>query len=304
MNAAMEDRTTIEWDKDDLDALGLLKVDVLALGMLTALRKGFDLLDRHYGERLTLADHPAGGARRLRDDPARRHDRRVPDREPRADVDAAAAQAGEILRSRHRGRDRAARPDPGRHGASLSAPPAGPRGGRLSLARSSKPVLEQDARRAAVPGTGDEDRHRRGRLHAGRGRPAAPRDGDVPPRRHDPDLSGQDDRGHGGQGLRPRVRRALLPADRGLRRIRLSREPCGELRAAGLRLVLDEMPLSRRLRRGDAQRPAARLLRARAARARRARAWRRGARGRRQPVGLGLHAGAATLLPCTGRGLG
>ena len=58
MNAAMEERTTIEWDKDDLDALGLLKIDVLALGMLTALSKGFDLLDRHYGQRLTLATIP------------------------------------------------------------------------------------------------------------------------------------------------------------------------------------------------------------------------------------------------------
>ncbi|HEY8615559.1 error-prone DNA polymerase [Phenylobacterium sp.] len=43
-NAAMEDRTFIEWDKDDIDALGLMKVDVLALGMLTALKKSFDLL--------------------------------------------------------------------------------------------------------------------------------------------------------------------------------------------------------------------------------------------------------------------
>jgi error-prone DNA polymerase len=58
MNAAMEDRTTIEWDKDDLDALGLLKIDVLALGMLTALSKGLGLLERHYGERLTLATIP------------------------------------------------------------------------------------------------------------------------------------------------------------------------------------------------------------------------------------------------------
>ena len=48
----------VEWDKDDLDALGLLKVDVLALGMLTALSKGFDLLGKHYGERLTLATIP------------------------------------------------------------------------------------------------------------------------------------------------------------------------------------------------------------------------------------------------------
>ncbi|MET3526342.1 error-prone DNA polymerase [Phenylobacterium koreense] len=43
-NAAMKDRTFIEWDKDDIDALGLMKVDVLALGMLTALKKSFDMI--------------------------------------------------------------------------------------------------------------------------------------------------------------------------------------------------------------------------------------------------------------------
>jgi error-prone DNA polymerase len=59
MNTAMDKRTMVEWDKDDLDALGLLKVDVLALGMLTALSKGFTLLDKHYGERLTLANIPS-----------------------------------------------------------------------------------------------------------------------------------------------------------------------------------------------------------------------------------------------------
>ena len=58
MNAAMEERTTVEWDKDDLDSLGLLKIDVLALGMLTALSKGLELIDKHYGQRLTLATIP------------------------------------------------------------------------------------------------------------------------------------------------------------------------------------------------------------------------------------------------------
>jgi error-prone DNA polymerase len=48
-NAAMEDRTVIEWDKDDLDAVGLLKVDVLALGMLSCLRRAFALLQSRYG---------------------------------------------------------------------------------------------------------------------------------------------------------------------------------------------------------------------------------------------------------------
>jgi error-prone DNA polymerase len=62
-NAAMADRTTIEWDKDDIDALGILKVDVLALGMLTCVRKGFDLLARHYDRHYTLANIPAEDAK-------------------------------------------------------------------------------------------------------------------------------------------------------------------------------------------------------------------------------------------------
>jgi hypothetical protein len=57
-NAAMEDRTFIEWDKDDIDALGLMKVDVLALGMLTCIRKAFELLRDHEGIGMGLADVP------------------------------------------------------------------------------------------------------------------------------------------------------------------------------------------------------------------------------------------------------
>ena len=57
-NAAMDDRTFIEWDKDDVDALNMMKVDVLALGMLTCIRKCFDLIDRHKGERFVLASVP------------------------------------------------------------------------------------------------------------------------------------------------------------------------------------------------------------------------------------------------------
>lgn len=57
-NAAMPERTVIQWDKDDLDMVGLLKVDVLALGMLSALRRCFDLLQRHRGRHLTLATIP------------------------------------------------------------------------------------------------------------------------------------------------------------------------------------------------------------------------------------------------------
>jgi error-prone DNA polymerase len=57
-NAAMDDRTMVEWDKDDLDALNILKVDVLALGMLTCLQKSFELLEAHYGVAHTLASVP------------------------------------------------------------------------------------------------------------------------------------------------------------------------------------------------------------------------------------------------------
>lgn len=57
-NAAMAERTFIEWDKDDLDALGLLKIDVLALGMLSAIRRSFDLIAAHHGQVFELADVP------------------------------------------------------------------------------------------------------------------------------------------------------------------------------------------------------------------------------------------------------
>ncbi|OUR79703.1 error-prone DNA polymerase [Alphaproteobacteria bacterium 46_93_T64] len=62
-NAAMDNRTIVEWDKDDLDTLGILKIDVLSLGMLTCIRKAFDLLEEHYGVPMSLAAVP-------RDDPA------------------------------------------------------------------------------------------------------------------------------------------------------------------------------------------------------------------------------------------
>ncbi|MEM9709294.1 MAG: error-prone DNA polymerase [Pseudomonadota bacterium] len=57
-NATMEGRTVIPWDKDDIDALGILKVDVLALGMLSCIRKGFDLLKMHHGLDYNLATLP------------------------------------------------------------------------------------------------------------------------------------------------------------------------------------------------------------------------------------------------------
>jgi error-prone DNA polymerase len=61
-NAAMQGRTFIEWDKDDIDALGLMKVDVLALGMLSCIRKAFALVETHIGRQLTLDNIPDADA--------------------------------------------------------------------------------------------------------------------------------------------------------------------------------------------------------------------------------------------------
>lgn len=58
-NAAMPDRSIVQWDKDDLDALGLLKIDILALGMLSAIRRALDLISQQRGKRFELQDIPA-----------------------------------------------------------------------------------------------------------------------------------------------------------------------------------------------------------------------------------------------------
>jgi error-prone DNA polymerase len=58
-NAAMPERTVIQWDKDDLEDLGLMKVDVLGLGMLSAIRRSFELIERFDGRKLTMASVPA-----------------------------------------------------------------------------------------------------------------------------------------------------------------------------------------------------------------------------------------------------
>ena len=303
-NGAMPDRTFLEWDKDDIDALGMLKVDVLALGMLTAIRKSFDLIERHYGDTFTLATVPPedDGVYEML---SRANSVGVFQVEIQgADVDAAAPQAAQLLRPRHRGGDRAPRPDPGRHGAPLPAPPQRTGARQLSL-RGLGEGAAQDAGRAAVPGAGDADRHRGSGLLARGGRQAAPRHGHLPPHRHHPSVPREVHRRHGGEQLRARVRRALLRPDRGLWRVRLPREPRGELRAAGLRLLLDQALLSRGVLRRPPQQPAHGLLRPRAAGARRPRARRYGAPPRCELQRVGLYAGAgASLSPLAGRGWG
>ena len=57
-NASMPERTVIQWDKEDIEALGLLKIDILALGMLTAIHRCFDLIQKHYDHELTMQKIP------------------------------------------------------------------------------------------------------------------------------------------------------------------------------------------------------------------------------------------------------
>ena len=165
----MDGRTTIMWDKDDLDALGILKIDVLALGMLTCLRKGLDLLAAHYGVRHRLSTIPAEDPRVYamvsRADTvgvfqieSRAQMSMLPRLKPRCFYDLVIEVA--IVR-------------PGPIQGDMVHPYLRRRMNKEKVDYPSKELEarpRQDARRAAVSGAGDEDRHCRGGLFS-RARP-------------------------------------------------------------------------------------------------------------------------------------
>ena len=285
--AAMPDRQIIEWDKDDIDALGFMKVDVLGLGMLGCMRRAFTLLEEDKGLMLDLATIPA-------EDPAtyamirkadtlgvfqiesRAQMAMLPRIKPRTFYDLVVQVA--IVR-------------PGPIQGDMVHPYLRRREGkepvtypREELRRVLEktlgvPLFQEQAMRVAMRG-----------IHSERGRPAAPRDGDVQAYRRGQPFPRQAHRWHDRARLPARLRRADLQADRGVRQLRLSREPCRELRADRLCLLVDEMPPSRRVLRGLAQRPADGVLRSRANRPRCPRSRRRASPDRRQREPLGLHA--------------
>ena len=177
-NATMEDRTVICWDKDDIDTLGILKVDILALGMLSCLRKAFDLMEKHHRHGCTLATLPP-------EDPqtydmlcqadslgvfqveSRAQMNFLPRMRPRNFYDLVIQVA--IIR-------------PGPIQGDMVHPYLRRRNGQEVVTFPSDALgagAGQDAGRAAVSGTGDADRHHRRRLHPDRGRPAAAVVGDV-----------------------------------------------------------------------------------------------------------------------------
>jgi DNA polymerase III alpha subunit len=170
--AAMVDRQVIEWDKDDIDALKFMKVDVLALGMLTCMKKGLDLLAEHKGVHLDLATIPAEDPRtyamiRKADTlgtfqiESRAQMSMLPRIKPRTYYDLVVQVA-------------IVRPGPIQGDMVHPVSPAARRAGACPLPQArAREGSRQDARRAALSGAGDAGRDRMRGLHARRSRHAS-----------------------------------------------------------------------------------------------------------------------------------
>ena len=231
-------------------------------------------------------DDPEGGGGRLRHALPRRLDRGVPGREPRADGHAPPAAAALLLRPRRRDRAHPARAGAGRRRAPLH-PPAHRRGAGELPASEARARARPHARGAALPGAAHADGGRRGQLQRRRRRPAAPRDGVEARRREDRAAALEALRGHGRERHRARGGRFDLRQDRGVRELRLRREPRAELRPARLRELVAEAALPRRVPRRAPARPAHGLLLAADAHRRRQAARRGDAAARHPAVGRG-----------------
>ena len=280
--AAMEGRQIVQWDKDSCADAGFLKIDLLGLGMLSAVERCVEEIAAARDERIDLSRIPLDDEPDLRGDPGGRDDRRVPDREPRADADAAAQPAGDARRRDRPGGAGAPGADPGRRRASLPrAAQAAARGPRLRGAlRAPEPRADprRHARRDRLPGPGDPGGDGDGGLHRRRGRGAAA--GDEPQA-----LGGGAERlrralrrRRGRARRRARARRAGVRAGARLLGLRLSEVARGRLRPARLPVDLAARPLRPRAALRAVQRAADGLLSARLAHPRGAAARDRGAR--------------------------
>ena len=129
--AAMPGRVVVQWDKEDCADLGLIKVDLLGLGMMAVLEESIQIDSRCLSRRSRSGASAAGRPGGLRGSAKSRHDWHVSGRKPRADVLSAAAAAAKVLRHRGAGGDHSARPDCRQHGPSLFEAPAGSRAGYL-----------------------------------------------------------------------------------------------------------------------------------------------------------------------------
>ena len=163
--AAWRTARVLQWDKDDCAAAGLVKFDLLGLGMLTALHYAVDLIREHHGyerrpghasRRRTRSTTCCAGPTRSACSRSRAGPRwpRCPGSSPRTFYDLVVEVA--LIRPG---------PDPGRVGAPLHPPPQRHRSRSPTCTRCSSTSLAQDARRAAVPGAAHADGHRRRRVH-------------------------------------------------------------------------------------------------------------------------------------------
>ena len=288
-NAAMDDRTYVEWDKDDLDALGILKIDVLGLGMLSCLRKALDLVTNITANGTPSpripAEDPAVYRMLCRADSlgvfqveSRAQMTMLPRLKPVNFYDLVIEVA--IVR-------------PGPIQGDMVHPYLRRRRGQEAVTYPSKaleavlsktlgvPLFQEQAMKIAIVAAGftpsEADKLRRAMATFKR----VGTIGTFQRKMIDGMLA---------NGYEREFRRALLPADRRLRRIRLSGKPCGKLRAAGLCLGLAEVPLSGCFCSGAPERTTDGLLRTGADRARCARARRRGAAARYQSFAVGFDA--------------
>ncbi len=128
--ATMPGRVVVQWDKEDCADMGIVKVDLLGLGMMAVLEDSLQLIRDDYGEEIDLGHLPPDDPAGLRNAAKSRHRRHVPGGKPRADVLPAAHAADLLLRHRGAGGDHSPRPDRRQNGASVFEAPPGPRSAR------------------------------------------------------------------------------------------------------------------------------------------------------------------------------
>ena len=177
-NASMDNRTVIQWDKDDLEELGLLKVDCLCLGMLSAIQALLCDGAAALGAELHVGKFAARGSVGIRHDLRRGYGGRVSNRKPRANEHVAAFTAALLLRFSDRSLNRATGPHSRQYGASIFATSKWRRGSGLSQ-RGDQTGFASDTGRANLSGTSHEAGGGGGWFYTGRSGSVATSDGEV-----------------------------------------------------------------------------------------------------------------------------
>jgi hypothetical protein len=290
--AAMPGRVVVQWDKEDCADMGIIKVDLLGLGMMAVIQDSLKMIPEVYGEPVDLARLPQNDPAVYRALQQGRHHRHVPGGKPRANVLSAAHEAAPLLRHRGAGGDHPAGADRGQNGASLFEPAPGPGSGRLPapLARAG---AAPHARRAAVSGAVAEDGDDRRWIQRRRSRGTAPRHGIQTLGKTHGGSRRAAARRHGVERHHWRGAGDNRAFHHRLRAVRFSGIARGQLCPAGLRQRVFEVPLPGGVHLRHAEQPADGVLLARRADQRCAAARPACAAGGRDGIGLGLHGGKA-----------